>query len=58
MGAQHLIDSNAIIDYLSGKLPPNGMAFMHGVVNAVPRVSIVLKSKCWATMLLLQMSSC
>ena len=41
MGAQHLIDSNAVIDYLSGKLPPNGMAFMHSIVNVVPKVSVI-----------------
>lgn len=39
----HLIDSNAVIDYLSGKLPPNGMSFMDGVVNAVPQVSVITK---------------
>lgn len=43
MGTQYLIDSNAIIDYLSGKLPPNGMTFMDGVVNAVPKVSVITK---------------
>lgn len=43
MGTQYLIDSNAIIDYLSGKLPSNGMTFMDGVVNAVPKVSVITK---------------
>ena len=37
----HLIDSNAVIDYLTGNLPPNGMAFMDGLVNAVPQVSVI-----------------
>lgn len=41
MGAQYLIDSNAVIDYLSGKLPPDGMAFMHDIINAVPKVSVI-----------------
>ncbi|HRI61733.1 MAG TPA: type II toxin-antitoxin system VapC family toxin [Saprospiraceae bacterium] len=43
MGTQYLIDSNAVIDYLSGKLPPTGMTFMDGVVNAVPKVSVITK---------------
>jgi len=43
MGTQYLIDSNAVIDYLSGKLIPNGMTFMNGVVNAVPKVSVITK---------------
>ena len=43
MGTQYLIDSNAVIDYLSGKLPPNGMTFMDGIVNAVPEVSVIAK---------------
>ncbi len=29
MGQQYLIDSNTLIDYLSGKLPVNGIAFMN-----------------------------
>lgn len=43
MGTQYLIDSNAVIDYLSGKLPPNGMTFMDGIVNEVPKVSVITK---------------
>lgn len=43
MGTQYLIDSNAVIDYLSGKLPPNGMTFMDRIVNAVPKVSVITK---------------
>lgn len=43
MGARYLIDSNAVIDYLMGKLPPEGMAFMDDVVNAIPKVSIITK---------------
>jgi len=43
MGTQYLIDSNVVIDYLSGKLIPNGMTFMNGVVNAVPKVSVITK---------------
>jgi len=43
MGEQYLIDSNAIIDYLDGKLPVTGMLFMNEVVNAIPNVSIIAK---------------
>jgi len=43
MGTQYLIDSNAVIDYLSGILPVSGMKFMDGVVNAVPQVSVITK---------------
>ncbi len=43
MGTQYLIDSNAIIDYLSGTLPSKGMDFLSEVVNAVPRVSVISK---------------
>lgn len=43
MGAQYLIDSNAVIDYLSGKLSRNGMIFMDDVVNAIPKVSVITK---------------
>lgn len=41
MGAQYLIDSNAVIDYLSGLLPPQGMDFLSEVVNGVPQVSVI-----------------
>lgn len=40
---RYLIDSNAVIDYLGQKLPDFGMNFMNGVVDAVPRVSVVTK---------------
>ena len=43
MGTQYLIDSNAVIDYLSGKLPLDGMNFMNGIVNAIPKVSVITK---------------
>jgi len=38
-----LIDSNSVIDYLGGKMPPDGMAFLHRVVNAGPVVSVITK---------------
>lgn len=43
MGTSYLIDSNAVIDYLSGKLPSAGMAFMDSVINAGPKVSVITK---------------
>lgn len=43
MGQQYLIDSNAVIDYLSGKLPKNGMSFMNQVINDIPNISVITK---------------
>lgn len=43
MGQQYLIDSNALIDYLSGSLPNAGKAFMDQVINAIPFVSVISK---------------
>jgi predicted nucleic acid-binding protein len=43
MGTKYLIDSNAAIDYLRGSLPASGMTFMDGVVNDIPKVSIITK---------------
>lgn len=40
---QYLIDTNAVIDYLGGKLPATGMDFMNSVINAVANVSVVTK---------------
>jgi len=40
---QYLIDTNAVIDYLGGKLPSSGMDFMNSVINAVANVSVVTK---------------
>jgi predicted nucleic acid-binding protein len=40
---QYLIDTNAVIDYLGEKLPASGMAFMNGVIDDVPLVSVVTK---------------
>jgi len=41
MGKGYLIDSNAVIDYLSGKLHPKGMNFMHEIVNSIPCISVI-----------------
>ena len=37
----YVIDSNVVIDYMSGQLPENGMSFMNGVVNETPIISIM-----------------
>ncbi|MCF8308735.1 MAG: type II toxin-antitoxin system VapC family toxin [Bacteroidales bacterium] len=41
MGKGYLIDSNAVIDYLSGNLKPDGMSFMNGIVNNFPCISVI-----------------
>ena len=43
MGQQYLIDSNAVIDFLSGKFHGKGHDFMDGVINDIPVVSIITK---------------
>ena len=43
MGQQYLIDSNAVIDYLSGKIPEKGKLFMDKVINNVPNISVITK---------------
>jgi len=43
MGQQYLIDSNAVIDYLSGKIPEKGMLFMNQVINDIPNISVITK---------------
>lgn len=40
---QYLIDTNAVIDYLSNKLPGSGMLFMNSIVDAIPVVSVITK---------------
>ena len=37
----YVIDSNAVIDYLGGQLPQNGMSFMNSVINETPVISIM-----------------
>ncbi len=39
----HLLDTNAVIDFLEGRLPPMGKAYMNTVVNAIPIISIITK---------------
>ena len=43
MGTKYLIDSNAVIDYLMGRLPDPGMTFMNEVINNIPYVSVISK---------------
>ena len=43
MGQGYILDSNVIIDFLSGVLPADGMRFVSDIVNAVPRVSAISK---------------
>ncbi|HFC00995.1 MAG TPA: type II toxin-antitoxin system VapC family toxin [Phaeodactylibacter sp.] len=43
MGTKYLIDSNAVIDYLMGRLPDTGMTFMNEVINNIPYVSVISK---------------
>jgi predicted nucleic acid-binding protein len=43
MGQQYLIDSNAVIDYLSGKIPDKGKLFMNKIINEVPNISVITK---------------
>ncbi len=37
----YVIDSNAVIDYLSGQLPNNAMSFLSGIINDTPIISIM-----------------
>jgi predicted nucleic acid-binding protein len=43
MGKQYLIASNAVIDYLSGKLHVEGMNFMNQIINEIPAISVITK---------------
>ncbi|MBL7792089.1 MAG: type II toxin-antitoxin system VapC family toxin [Saprospiraceae bacterium] len=43
MGTAYIIDSNAVIDYLMGKLPVSGMSFLNEVVDQIPFVSVITK---------------
>ena len=39
----HLLDSNVVIDFLSGVLPADGMRFVSEIVNVVPQMSAMSK---------------
>lgn len=43
MGQQFIIDSNAVIDFLSGILPVEGKSFMSQVINSTPKISVITK---------------
>jgi predicted nucleic acid-binding protein len=43
MGAGYLIDSDAIIGYLAGRIPAPGMKKMDEIVNATPHISVISK---------------
>jgi predicted nucleic acid-binding protein len=43
MGTEYLLDSNVIIGYLDNKIPASGMAFVSGIVDRVPNVSVISK---------------
>jgi hypothetical protein len=40
---RYLIDTNAVIDYLSSKLSASGMDFMNTIIDLAPNVSVVTK---------------
>ncbi len=40
---QYLIDTNAVIDYLGKKFSLKAMAFMNGVIDLAPNVSVITK---------------
>ncbi|MEX0996562.1 MAG: hypothetical protein WDZ45_05910 [Flavobacteriaceae bacterium] len=37
----YLIDTNAVIDYLGGRIPGKGNVFMDGVINKIPQISFI-----------------
>ncbi len=41
--AKYLIDTNAIIDYLGGKLPVSSMKFMEKIMSNSSQISIITK---------------
>lgn len=43
MEQRYLIDSNAVIDYLAGNIPAEGMVFMNEVINQRPVISVITK---------------
>ncbi len=43
MDRKYLIDSNIVIDFLSGKLPVAGMEFLRSIIDQTPNVSVITK---------------
>jgi hypothetical protein len=41
MGTGYLLDSNVIIGYLAGGIPPPGMTAVSDIVDATPRISVI-----------------
>jgi len=41
MGQQYLIDSNVIIDYLSGNIATSKVLLLKNIVNATPQISVI-----------------
>ena len=41
MGAEYLIDTNAMCDYLGGKLPTKGLDFMDNIIDNLPAISVI-----------------
>jgi predicted nucleic acid-binding protein len=41
MGTKYLLDSNVIIGYLDSKLPLKGMAFVSGIIDKTPHISVI-----------------
>jgi predicted nucleic acid-binding protein len=41
MGTGYLLDSNVIVGYLAGKIPVPGMEAVSGIVDGVPRISVI-----------------
>jgi hypothetical protein len=41
MGKEYLIDTNTVIDYLGNKLPRNGENLMTGVIDDIPKLSVL-----------------
>lgn len=48
----YLIDSNAVIDYLSSCFPKSGMSFMNDVVDSIANVSVITKMEVLVLMVL------
>ncbi len=41
MGTKYLIDTNAISDYLGGKISPKGLDFMDEIMDNSPSISVI-----------------
>jgi predicted nucleic acid-binding protein len=41
MDAGYLLDSNVIIGYLAGRIPPSGMKTVSAIVDQIPHISVI-----------------